>query len=148
MDTSVEVLFRQRVCRARACGAIFYICIPCDRGQQYCSDHCRAKALREQRRAANLRHRQSTEGRLDQRDRQQAYRQRLSAVSVMDQGSPDEHSAGNIPTAVISPPIAPENGGESLLSAKVHEPGVPCCVICGRYGRFVDPFQLYRPRKT
>jgi hypothetical protein len=22
----------------------------------------------------------------------------------------------------------------------IHEPGVPYCIICGREGRFVDPF--------
>ena len=62
------------------------------------------KARREQRRTANLRHRRTPEGRLDQRDRQQAYRQRLAAVSVMDQGSHNEvsaanyHPAGNFPS--------------------------------------------------
>jgi hypothetical protein len=29
-------------------------------------------------------------------------------------------------------------------SGKQHEPGVPYCIICGRPGRFVNPFQLRR----
>src|SRR4030095_3371827 len=39
----------------------------CDRGQRYCTDRCRSKARREQRRAANRRHQQTPEGRLDLR---------------------------------------------------------------------------------
>jgi hypothetical protein len=33
MDHTTEVVLRQRFCRAQGCGAIFWICRHCDRGQ-------------------------------------------------------------------------------------------------------------------
>ena len=94
MLTDEEVFYRQCFCRAPGCGRMFFICSHCDRGQVYCSPGCRDAARRRQLRAANLRHQQSEEGRLDHCDRQRAYRRRLaeaaftSAVeSVTDQGS-------------------------------------------------------------
>jgi len=129
-----EDVLRQRFCRWSGCGAIFWICRSCDRGQCYCSEHCRNKARRAQRRAANLRHRKSPEGRLDQRDRQRAYRRRLASVCVMDQASPDPSSTCTIVAPVLFPPASPF----------IHEPGVPYCVICGKSGRFIDPFHRWR----
>src|SRR5215471_19730525 len=86
---AAEVILRQEACR---CGSIFYICRSCDRGQRYCSERCRQKARRQQRREANRRHQQSPEGRLDHRDRQRLYRERLALRQecVTDQGSFDE----------------------------------------------------------
>ena len=138
MRHDAEDVLRQRFCRWQQCNAIFWICRRCDHGQQYCSEHCRTKARREQRRAANLRHRKTVEGRLDQRDRQRAYRQRRAALSVMDQGSGDYRNAGSIIPPVFRLPVFAAN------SVKQHEPGVPYCMICGRPGRFVNPFQLRR----
>jgi hypothetical protein len=141
MRHAAEDVLRQRFCRWRECRSLFWICLHCDRGQCYCSDHCRSKARREQRRAANLRHRKTAEGRLDQRDRQKAYRQRLAKVSVMDQGSHDEPCTGNILTPGPFPPVAAEKGDKQANTSRViHEPGVPYCIICGRTSRFVDPF--------
>jgi hypothetical protein len=65
----------------------FGFCPCCDRGQGYCSAECRGHARRRQRRAANRRHQQSVEGRLDHRDRQRAYRCRRPRRRVTDQGS-------------------------------------------------------------
>jgi hypothetical protein len=141
MRNTAEDVLRQRVCRWRLCGAIFWICRRCDRGHCYCSDRCRSKARREQRRAANLRHRRTPEGRLDQKDRQRAYRRRLAAFSVMDQGSPGEPTSCNIIAPVLSPAVAARNGGQPIPQTRViHDPGVPYCIICGRAGRFVNPF--------
>ena len=53
MDRHGEVVLRQRVCPAVGCHAVFWICRHCDRGQRYCSDHCRSQARRGQRRRAN-----------------------------------------------------------------------------------------------
>ena len=53
MSGSGEVIFRQRHCHARNCGAVFYICRCCDRGHGYCSDHCRQTSRRQQLREAN-----------------------------------------------------------------------------------------------
>jgi hypothetical protein len=134
MRHAEEDVLRQRFCRWSECGAAFWICRRCDRGQCYCSDRCRYKARRAQRRAANLRHRKTPEGQLDQRDRQRAYRKRLAAISVMDQGSIEELSTGKI----VSPAI---NAGIQAYRIRViHDFGEPCCCICGRISRFVDPF--------
>ena len=65
MGTGEEPL-RRRFCRGAGCGVVFWICRHCDRGHQYCGERCRRKARRRQRRAANRRHQQSREGRLDQ----------------------------------------------------------------------------------
>lgn len=138
MRHEAEDVLRQRFCRWQGCNAIFWICRRCDHGQQYCSEHCRTKARREQRRAANLRHRKTLEGRLDQRDRQRAYRRRRAALSVMDQGSPKCLKGGSIIAPAFRPPFF------AGYSGKKQEPGVPYCMICGRPGQFVNPFQQRR----
>ena len=106
------------------------------------------EARRQQRRAANRRHQRSLEGRLDHRDRQRAYRQRHAPARVTDQGS----------LSVISP--APFGCGETITPPVVVPlpSGLPGglerqpdlwlrCSICGRPGRFVDPFpQIPRRR--
>jgi len=65
-----------------------YLCAHCDRGQRYCRPHCREKSRRLQRREANRRYHQSLglDGRLDHRQRQREYRQRLKG-RVTDQSS-------------------------------------------------------------
>jgi hypothetical protein len=136
-----EAVLRQRVCRGPGCQTVFWICTHCDRGQRYCSPSCRAEARRQQHRAANHRYQQSPEGRLDHRDRQQQYRQRRCRPRVTDQSS----------LSVISP--APFGCGETIptpvaVALRVRAPGRPeeraefwlRCSICGRPGRFVDPF--------
>jgi hypothetical protein len=56
----------------------------------------------------------------------------------MDQGSPEPLNTGSIiPRAFRLPLFA-------LASSTQREPGVPYCIICGRPGRFVNPFQLRR----
>jgi hypothetical protein len=140
-----ENVFRQRVCGWRECGAIFWICRSCDRGHRYCSDRCRQKARREQLRAANLRYRQTLEARLDQRDRQRAYRLRLAKRSVMDQGSPGCPSSRKIVSPVHSRPVVAAEGSKSMKKTRmIHDHGIPCCIICGRRGFFVNPFHQRR----
>lgn len=104
---------------------VFYVCRPCDRGQRYCSDRCREKARREQRRAANGRHQRSEEGRLDHRDRQRSYRQRQAARRVTDQGSGEEVDSFTLPLLALLPESA---SGEVI------------CCVCGRRGTLIDPF--------
>ena len=60
-----DVVWRMVVCRGSGCGAVFYICGFCYRGQAYCGAGCRAPAQRQQRRNANRRYQRSLEGRLD-----------------------------------------------------------------------------------
>ena len=90
------------------------------------------------------------EARLDQRDRQRAYRQRLAKRSVMDQGSKSEVSAVSILSPAVSQPIAACDGGKQTQKTRViHDSGVPYCIICGRTSRFVDPFHSqYRIRTS
>ena len=140
-----EVVFRQRRCRA--CDAVFVICRPCDRGQRYCSAECRVPALREQRRRANRRHQHSPEGRLDHRDRQRQYRQRCAQLRVTDTSSQVLTLPGTIARC---PPetqkIAVRVGFSAApLGCRAREyPHRPLallrCVICGRSGRFIDPY--------
>ena len=139
-----EVVLRQRFCFASECRALFFLCSHCDRGQRYCSLACRQQARLRQRRLANRRHQQSPEGRLDHRDRQRDYRQRRCRARVTDQGSllitgsasslcgaaPATSSDEATPAEAAGFPCWPEN-----------RPGVRlCCRVCGRGGRFIDPF--------
>ena len=145
MRQSCEDVLRQRVCGWHECGSIFWIHRSCDRGHRYCSDRCRQKARREQRRAANLRYRQTLEARLDQRDRQRSYRQRLAKHSVMDQGSPEEPFSRKIVSLLHSPEDTAGKCGKSKPETRmIHDHGTPCCIICGRRGRFVNPFHQRR----
>ena len=80
----MQVSFRQ--VRCGRCAELFFICPPCDRGQEHCGDECAEAAHREAQRAARKRHQSSPEGRLDHRDHQRAYRERLG-LRVMDMGS-------------------------------------------------------------
>lgn len=149
-----EVVFRQRVCRG--CNAVFCICRSCDRGQRYCSPECRIPALRQQRRCANRRHQHSPEGRLDHRDRQREYRKRCAQRGVTDRSSPALTSPGNISacypgltkTAMRVADVAAFLGCRGLATSRgysaKHSAGLLRCVVCGRCGRFVDPFPSVR----
>ena len=139
-----EVVLRLRLCRNTDCRNLFFICTCCDRGQRYCSSDCRSQARCRQLRAANRRHQRSVEGRLDHRDRQRAYRCRRFPRRVTDQGS----------QAVKSRP--PSESGKAVTMPTLVPLSVrPCerrgnglrCVICGRAGRFVDPFPRTSSRR-
>jgi hypothetical protein len=142
VPVACSAVFRQRVCRFPACGAVFYLCPHCDRGQRYCSSRCREKSRRQQRREANRRYQQSLglEGRLDHRQRQREYRQRLKA-RVTDQSSLRASPCVNLtappaPEPVESPPAADFSRGPDAEYAA----GWVVCQICGRRGRWVNPF--------
>lgn len=139
-----EAVLRQRVCLFQGCLATFFLCSHCDRGQRYCSVACRDRARLEQRRIANRRHQQSPEGRLDHRDRQRQYRHRRAQAWVTDQGSL------SITCSAISAcgPVEPVPGQAVVACAVACRPRWPQtrpgielrCRICGRVGRFIDPF--------
>ena len=86
MAARSQPVFRLRFCRGDGCGSPFWICRSCDRGHRYCSPLCRQRNRRRQLREANRRYQRSTEGRLDHRDRQRAYRERQRRACVTDQG--------------------------------------------------------------
>ena len=132
MDGEQQLLFFQQHCHARDCGALFFICRPCYRGQRYCSGPCRERTRRQQRRSANRRHQQSPEGRLDHRDRQRAYRLRKVICRVTDQGSAAELTSGSI---AQPDPVAPICKGDVEHRRRV------CCRVCGRRGEFIETFR-------
>jgi hypothetical protein len=142
-----EAPLRQRVCANRDCLAVFFLCSHCDRGHRYCSDACRASARAEQRRCANRRYQQSPEGRLDHSDRQRQYRERRARARVTDQGSlsityPALSGCGTVAVAALRfrrtlIPLRPETQAGVRLR----------CRICGRAGRFIDPFPRIPTRR-
>jgi hypothetical protein len=143
MSDCRPLVFRQRVCHWPACGTIFYLCRRCDRGQRYCSPHCRQKALRLQRRQANRRHQQTPEGRDDHRDRQREYRQR-QRTRVTDKSSQSPVASASLSErAVINAwPASPAPNFRPVSRRPQH--GWVVCQICGRRGRWVDPFPQRR----
>ena len=141
MPASCPTVFRQRVCRFPSCLTVFYLCRHCDRGQRYCSPCCREKSRRQKRHEANRRHQQSLEGRLDHRDRQRAYRQRR----VTDQGSIRWLPDAKMAMAEPQTPAPAAGAPESPLTVPVSgDFGWVVCQICGRRGRFVNPFHVPR----
>jgi hypothetical protein len=136
-----EVVLRQRFCRA--CQAMFFLCRHCDRGQHYCSFRCRRQARLRQRSRANRRYQQSPEGRADHKDRQQRYRERgkarVTGHSSQTIVSPPSSPCG---LAEAPPTIVPSRLRTACLPPQPESrPGVLlCCRICGRAGRFIDPF--------
>ena len=140
MSDRGSLVFRQRVCHWSACGTIFYLCRRCDRGQRYCSPHCRQKALRLQRRQANRRHQQTREGREDHRDRQRDYRQRQRARVTDKSSQPPPASASLSQRPVIAALPASPAPNSRRVSGRPPQRGWVVCQICGRRGRWVDPF--------
>jgi hypothetical protein len=142
MDEANCRILRQRNCGAEACGALFWICSSCDRGQRYCTDRCRQKTRRQQRRAANRRHQQSCEGRLDHRDRQRTYRERQRQACVTDQSSPTTEVFVRIACLRAIPPrVIPESVSREETDGGFPFRGEPYCVVCGQTSRFIDAFR-------
>jgi len=130
-----EVILRQRICRA--CGKLFWICRHCDRGQRYCSESCRQQAYLQERRLANQRHQRSPEGQLDHRDRQRAYRWHLllAQKSVTDKPSLASSLGPRMPLAITF------RRPSHCESPSLRFSGWLRCIVCGRRGRFVDPYR-------
>jgi len=120
---------------------LFHICRRCDRGQRYCTDHCREKARRSQRRQANRKHQQSPEGRLDHRDRQRQWRARERG-RVTDQGREPAAVFVTIPPPAVESADKPE---ERPPEQGPEEPKRPdyrllVCIVCGRSGQYIETF--------
>jgi hypothetical protein len=143
-----QLLFYQRHCGSVGCGAAFWICQCCYRGQRYCSERCRLKARRAQRRAANRRHQQSEDGRLDHRDRQQAYRQRRALAGVTDHRRSTPGVADSLPgpetileAAVVAAGHRPAGELDAhqaiTASERRSRPATIRCLVCGRAGTLI-----------
>jgi len=141
MSLTCPLPFRQRCCLWAPCGMVFYICRCCDRGQRYCSSHCRQKARREQRRQANRRHQDSDDGRLDHRDRQKAYRRRHPKKSVTDHTSVPTPYCATINSEKV---LIAKQGSISCFvpspTGNYSRAGQVVCRFCGRTGIFINPF--------
>jgi hypothetical protein len=145
MAAEPQSAFRQGFCRAPGCGLLFLICSHCDRGQVYCGSSCRGTARRLQCRAANLRHQQSEEGRLDHRDRQRAYRGRLATGRVTDQGSQAPLTYDTVAGDLIADTGQAPSRACLSLARDAQGPFQAgrltlACSFCGRLGRFINPF--------
>jgi len=121
MATACEAAgpLRPRRCRGHDCHVVFMVCGPCDRGQRYCSQPCRAGARQRQRREANRRYQKTEAGRETHRCRQRAYWERQAGVRVTDQAC-----------RTITP--SPSKGVARR----------PTCAICGCHSLWIDPFGL------
>jgi len=145
MPVACQTAFRQQVCCFPLCRTVFYLCRHCDRGQRYCSSRCRQKSRRQQRREANRRHQQSPEGRLDHRDRQRAYRGRCRQARVTDQASLGSLTCARMVLPQALPPVeaAPAPEIPPPLGSERNS-GWVVCQLCGRRGRFLNPFPAGR----
>ena len=140
MPVVCSAVFRQRVCQFPPCGAVFYLCPDCDRGQRYCSSQCGEKSRRLQRREANRRPQRSPEGRADHRDRQREYRKRQRA-RVTDQSSLRTSPGVNLTVLPAPEPVeAPPAVGFRPSSGAGIRAGWVVCQICGCRGRWLNPF--------
>jgi hypothetical protein len=134
------LVLRQLFCRAVGCGAMFFLCLSCYRGQTYCSQPCREKSRREQLRQANRRYQQSLEARLDHRDRQRQYRRRRCG-RVTDQSSLAPHFCRRIsPARLRESPVA-EKPNELRQPAQRKHFQRLVCSVCGHWGQFVEVFR-------
>ena len=136
----------QMFCQAANCGALFFICAHCNRGQRYCSAVCRQKARRQQWRDASRRHQQSPEGRIDHRDRQRAYRQRKASSiqetpptlpAVTHQGSASDASSAKLPS--LRRPVM-DKSPIQFLQKTVFRFKFLICQFCHSLERFVNPY--------
>ena len=136
-----ELVLRQLFCRAVDCGAMFFICLSCYRGQTYCSQPCRQKSRREQLRQANRRYQQSLEARLDHRDRQRQYRRRCRG-RVTDQSSLAPYSCRRINRARLGESTAlAAKQYPRLRSSQLESFHRLVCSVCGRWGQFIEVFR-------
>ncbi len=136
------LVLRQLFCRAVGCGAMFFICLSCYRGQTYCSQPCREKSRREQLRQANRRYQQSLEARLDHRDRQRQYRRRRFC-RVTDQSSLVLSSCRRMARAPApeSPSPASEDSMDHGQRTRQERFQRLFCSVCGRWGQFIEIFR-------
>ena len=141
-----EESFRDRFCRASTCGALFFVCSHCDRGQRYCSLVCQKQVRRAQWRAASRRHQGSPDGRLDHRDRQRSYRERQAAAniqpnleSVTHRGSQSESVRATVPSSSSSRTL--KFTTLRLLNSRSDYRGL-ICRFCEKPGRFLNPFHV------
>ena len=114
-----EMAWVRLFCRGSGCGAMFYICGSCYRGQVYCGERCRRRMRRNQMRLANRKHQDSPEGKLDHRDRQRVYRAKCRLRRVTDHTSARRPRSVNIKEPWTKPRRGPPFGEAISASAAI-----------------------------
>lgn len=106
--------------RCRHCGAIFYVCRRCWRGQAYCGETCRKIHQVESHREAQRRYRRTERGRETHRKYEQKRRIKENRKTVADEGATPPEACD------IGPPKRPGDR--------------PRCLFCGMSGILVAQF--------
>lgn len=154
--SSEPVLLRERRCRASGCHKIFYVCKSCDRGQRYCSPHCRDRTRRLQRRLASARYQRTPAGRQGHVDYQRAYRERLRARSAIPPVTDQSSAFSDFGSSCGSDPVRPVPHSHFEPRPRTHTPPprhlvlpVSRCLVCGRPGYLQkrDPYEPEYPQK-
>ena len=140
-----KTVWVQLLCRGAGCTTVFHICRSCYRGQAYCGDTCRKPAKVQQHRKANKKYQDSWAGRLDHRDRQEAYRKRCYLRFVTDVASPRPDRSGSI----AKPEPEAKTKPREVREIRVWDPRGPfprrraliriVCRLCGRAGLTESP---------
>lgn len=103
------------------CGAMFFVCRDCERGQRYCGKDCSTKARRQNCRQYNRDYQETMQGRLNHAGRQKAYLWRRALARPSNKVT--DHS---LVRRLFSGKLAPEQ------PELAH--GIDCCRFCGRPG--------------
>ena len=150
-DCTEPVLLRERLCQAADCRKTFFVCKSCDRGQRYCSPHCRAQTRRLQRRRASARYQKTPYGRAGHCDCQRIYRERLRSrslcTSVTDQSSTFSDSKSSCGSDGDRPlPLSDVTSRPRLHTPHPRHMAPPGlrCVVCGCPG-YLRNESLYEP---
>lgn len=104
-------------CARTECGAMFFLCTHCDRGQRYCTQSCRDATRRAQRRRAGRRDRDSPEARRDAADRQRRFRRPAGLRStVTGQRSPSPTPSPTVAAVAGALPaiVAAQSGAQEI----------------------------------
>ncbi len=107
----------------RFCGARFFVCRRCWRGQVYCSKECRRQGMLRVHREAQRRYRQTQKGKKAHRQAENRHRHELS--HHFEKNMDDLSSRGSACRVI-----------EIVIAAK----GGPRCHFCGCEGVIVDRF--------
>jgi hypothetical protein len=128
-------VFRGAICPR--CKKTFYICRHCDRGHVYCCRGCSKYSRCENCRVYRRRHRKSTSGQRDHRDREKGRRRR----KILGKENVGDHTyEEGLQTAMVSAPVRMavalavigSVGGE-----ETNNDDEVCCEFCGRRARYV-----------
>ena len=120
--------------RCRCCGAAFFVCRRCWRGQAYCCDECRIAKKRQNHSEAQRRYRQTAKGK---KAHSKAENRRRYGLSKKDQKNMDDTSSTPLPPWCM-PILFYLRIVTRYARARFDKSG--CCHFCGACGKIVDEF--------